>query len=208
MRKAQFITLEGIEGVGKSTNMAFVQNILTRAGIDVVVSREPGGTPVGEKIRQVLLDRQATMAPDTELLLMFAARAEHIQQVIRPALAAGRWVLCDRFTDATYAYQGGGRQVSQARIAGLEEWVQGELRPTLTLLLDAPIEDALARAKNRAPGDRFETETQEFFTRTRNVYLDRARTFPERYRLINAAQPLAAVQAQIQAVLLTLFNEA
>lgn len=207
MRKAQFITLEGIEGVGKTTNMAFVQNLLSRAGINVVVTREPGGTPVGEKIREVLLDRQSSMVSDTELLLMFAARAEHISKVIRPALAAGQWVLCDRFTDATFAYQGGGRQISLARIATLESWVQAELRPTLTLLLDAPIEQALARAKNRAPGDRFEGETSAFFTRTRDVYLHLANQYPERYRLINAAQPLPAVQAQIHAAIQSVINE-
>lgn len=207
MPGAQFITLEGIEGVGKSTNVAFVQDALKALGVDVVVTREPGGTAVGEKIRQVLLDPHATMAADTELLLMFAARAEHIQQVIRPALATGRWVLCDRFTDASYAYQGGGRQIAQPRIAELENWVQRELRPTLTLLLDAPVELALARAKNRAPGDRFETETTAFFSRTREVYLQRAKTFPARYRLINAAQPLPAVQAQIKDVLSSLFSE-
>lgn len=198
----RFITVEGIEGVGKSTQMEFLRAQLEAAGREVTVTREPGGTALGEELRALLLGhRHDGMADDTELLLMFAARAEHLARVIRPALAAGRWVLCDRFTDATYAYQGGGRGLPRERIARLEEWVQGGLRPDLTLLLDCPVAVGLARAGRRGGADRFEKEQAVFFERVRHAYLELAREHPARFRVIDAAAAVAEVQRQIAAVL-------
>jgi len=197
-----FITLEGSEGVGKTSNLEYLKNLLDRAQIDYIVTREPGGTPMGEALRNMLLsDDFKGMADDTELLLMFAARAEHVAQVIRPALARGTWVLCDRFTDATYAYQGGGRQLDMARIETLEHWVLGELRPDLTLLLDAPVEVGRERAGKRSTPDRFEQERDGFFNRVRNTYLDRARAEPDRIKVVDASLDLAAVQRQIDQLL-------
>jgi dTMP kinase len=202
MNRGRFITLEGSEGVGKTSNLVFMEQHLRAAGRDVVVTREPGGTPVGEQIRTLLLDpANQAMVSDCELLLMFAARAQHIQEVILPAVARGAWVLCDRFTDATYAYQGGGRGIDAARIAALETWVQGELRPDLTLLLDLPVEIGLARAGERGAPDRFEQEQRAFFERVRQAYLDQAAAQPRRYRVIDAGQPLEVVQAGIAVVL-------
>jgi dTMP kinase len=202
MGRGRFITLEGSEGVGKTSNLEFMERHLRAAGREVVVTREPGGTAVGEQIRALLLDpANKTMVSDCELLLMFAARAQHIQEVILPAVTRGAWVLCDRFTDATYAYQGGGRGINPARIAALETWVQGELRPDLTLLLDLPVEVGLARAGERGAPDRFEQEQQAFFERVRQAYLDQATAQPGRYRVVDAGQPLEAVQAGIAAVL-------
>ena len=179
MMRGKFITLEGIEGAGKSSQRVFIQEFLQRAGKTVLLTREPGGTALGEKIRALLLDhRNKEMASDTELLLMFAARAQHLAQVICPALARGDWVLCDRFTDATYAYQGGGRGISSARIAAMETWVQGELRPDLTLLLDVTEDIGLQRAGQRSTPDRFERERVEFFARVRGAYLEMAKTTP------------------------------
>jgi len=197
-----FITLEGSEGVGKTSNLEYIKNLLDRAQIDYIVTREPGGTPMGEALRNMLLsDDFKGMSDDTELLLMFAARAEHVAQVIRPALARGTWVLCDRFTDATYAYQGGGRQLDMARIAALEHWVLGELRPDLTLLLDAPVEVGRERAGKRSAPDRFEQERDGFFNRVRNTYLDRAREEPDRIKVVDASLDLASVQRQIDQLL-------
>ena len=202
MEKGLFITLEGGEGAGKSTQLAYVQQCLEKAGKRVLVTREPGGTELGEQIRALLLDhRQTAMDSDTELLLMFAARAQHLAERIRPALAAGDWVLCDRFTDATYAYQGGGRGIDTQRIAVLEDWVQGKLRPDLTLLLDLPVEVGLSRAGERGDLDRFEREQQAFFQRVRQAYRDRAAAEPQRYRVIDASVAIARVQAQIDAAL-------
>lgn len=201
--QGKFITVEGGEGAGKSTNLALVRELLGAANKDVVMTREPGGTPLGEQIRGLLLDaRQTAMAVDTELLLMFAARAQHLAEVIQPALAQGKYVVCDRFTDATYAYQGGGRGVPQARIAQLETWVQGELRPDLTILLDLPVAQGLERAGNRSVPDRFEREQAEFFEKVRAAYLALARQHPQRYRIIDASCPLAEVQAQLRATIL------
>ncbi|MBI5461064.1 MAG: dTMP kinase [Gammaproteobacteria bacterium] len=200
--RGRFITLEGGEGVGKTTNLDYIRAAVERSGKTLRVTREPGGTPIAERIRGVLLDPANTgMAPDCELLLVFAARAEHLAQVIRPALDAGEWVLCDRFTDATYAYQGGGRGLSRQRIEELEGMVQGELRPDLTLLLDVPVEIGLSRAGARGALDRFEQEEVAFFERVRQAYLERAAAAPERYRVIDASQPLAGVQAQIDRAL-------
>lgn len=195
IERGKFITLEGGEGVGKSTNLAFLQARLLDAGIDVRITREPGGTPLGEAIRSLLLNEGPT-APSAlaEVLLVFAARAQHIQEVIEPALAAGRWVLCDRFTDATYAYQGFARGLSQFAIATLESLVQGSLQPDLTVLLDLPPSIGLKRASQRAELDRFEVEDEAFFNRVREGYLTRSLENPERWLVINAGQDLEGVQ--------------
>jgi len=198
MKRGKFITLEGGEGVGKTTNLRFIQDYLQQQNISVTVTREPGGTALAEKIRSLLLDTEGESISDTtELLLMFAARAQHIHHVISPALAQGNWVLCDRFTDATYAYQGGGRGLSIDTIAWLEQLVQGELRPDLTLLLDAPIEIGMERAQKRGAFDRFEAEKISFFTRVREMYLSRAAQQPERIKVIQAHQSLENVQQDI-----------
>ena len=197
-----FITLEGPEGAGKSTNREYLAERLREQGVDVVMTREPGGTPLAERIRELLLaPSDETMAADTELLLVFAARAQHLAEVIRPALARGAVVLCDRFTDATYAYQGGGRGLSVERIATLESFVQGALRPDLTLVFDLPVEVGLARAAARGRLDRFEQEGQGFFEAVRQAYLQRAAQHPQRYRLLDAAQSLEAVQRSSDALL-------
>lgn len=197
-----FITLEGPEGAGKSTNRDYLAARLREQRLDVVLTREPGGTPLAEKVRELLLaPSDEVMSADTELLLVFAARAQHLAQVIRPALERGAVVLCDRFTDATYAYQGGGRGLSVERIAVLEQFVQGELRPDLTLVFDLPVEVGLARAAARGRLDRFEQEGQAFFEAVRQAYLQRARREPQRYDLLDAAQPLEAVQRAIDALL-------
>lgn len=200
--QARFITVEGIEGVGKSTQMAFIQTWLEKKGARVETTREPGGTPLAEQIRDVLLaPRSENMPENAELLLMFAARAVHLQNRILPSLGKGWWVLCDRFTDATYAYQGAGRGMGMAGIQLLEQQVQGHLRPHLTLLLDAPVELGLARAGKRGPADRFEQETVQFFERVRQGYLQRAKAEPGRIKLINAAGNISEVQGQITKVL-------
>jgi dTMP kinase len=201
MSAGRFLTIEGIEGVGKSTQLACLAACLTERGVPHVVTREPGGTPLAETIRAlVLTPREESLPPTAELLLMFAARAVHLANHIEPNLAAGRWVLCDRFTDATYAYQGGGRGVEPTSIAQLEQLVQGARRPDLTLLLDAPVEEGLRRAQARngaAPRDRFENERVEFFMRVRKAYLERAACEPQRFAVIDATQPLEAVTASL-----------
>ncbi|WDG54462.1 dTMP kinase [Pseudomonas chlororaphis] len=197
-----FITLEGPEGAGKSTNREYLAERLRAVGIEVLLTREPGGTPLAERIREVLLTPgDEVMNPDTELLLVFAARAQHLAEVIRPALARGAVVLCDRFTDSTYAYQGGGRGLSVERIATLEQFVQGELRPDLTLVFDLPVEVGLARASARGRLDRFELEGRVFFDAVRQAYLKRAAADPARYLLVDAAQPLSQVQQALDALL-------
>lgn len=197
-----FITIEGIEGVGKTTSSKFLLNYLQEKNLPVIATREPGGTPIAEEIRSVLLTpHQETMTLETELLLVFAARVQHLAQVIQPALQKGKWVLCDRFTDATYAYQGGGRGMMKEKIALIEQWVLGDFCPDLTILLHAPVVIALTRAKNRSStSDRFEGETEHFFKRVQDVYIERAQEFPERYRLVNADKPLEAVQAELRKV--------
>jgi len=198
----RFITLEGGEGVGKTTNKAFIEQWLAGHDIPYLATREPGGTPYAEKIRTLLLDHQ-TEAVDgmAELLLIFAARAQHLARVIRPALEQGVWVLCDRFTDATYAYQGGGRGLDMGQIAHLETLVQGSLRPDLTLILDIEPTLGMARANQRGELDRFEVEQMSFFERVRNTYLELARLTPARYQVIDASQSLGQVQQHIAAAL-------
>ncbi len=192
------ITLEGIEGAGKTTQLRMLCRHLQSRGIDVCLTREPGGTPMAEKIRDLLLDPNSPeMAAETELLLMFAARADHLANTIRPALARGVWVLCDRFTDASYAYQGAGRGVEAQRIERLEEWTQRELRPDLVLLLDLPAELGLARADARSARDRFESEALDFFERTRRCYLERAAQYPNRYCIVDAALSATEVTRQV-----------
>jgi dTMP kinase len=201
-----FITLEGIEGAGKSTQVAAVEAWLQARGRSVTVTREPGGTELGERLREVLLHSAGGMAVETEVLLMFAARAEHLARVIRPALAAGHDVVCDRFTDATYAYQGGGRGFSSARIAELERWVQGDLRPHLTLLFDVPPQVGRERRQHRGAADRFERERDDFFDRVRNAYLAAAAREPGRIRVVDASRPEAEVTAAVTAVLEEFFR--
>ncbi len=200
--RGKFITLEGGEGVGKSTNITFIKSFLKEKNIAVQLTREPGGTVLAEKIRQLLLDKeQEAISEQAELLMMFAARAQHIKHVIQPALAKGIWVLCDRFTDASYAYQGGGRGMDMGALAWLESFVQTDLRPDLTLLLDAPIEIGMNRAVARGKLDRFESEQMAFFTQVRKTYLDIAEQQPTRVKLIDATQNLAKVQADIASII-------
>lgn len=200
--RGKLITLEGGEGVGKSTNLAYIQQTLESAGIDLVVTREPGGTEVAEKIRTLLLTpSDEPIAELAELLLVFAARAQHVEQLIKPALERGAWVLCDRFIDATYAYQGGGRAMSLEVIAQLEQLVLSEVKPDMTLLLDLPVEQGMARARARAELDRFEQEKMSFFEAVRAAYLERAAADPRRIVIIDAAPELDKVQYQIKAAL-------
>jgi len=202
IKKGRFITVEGTEGVGKSTNMAFIECWLKDAGKELIITREPGGTELGEKLRAVLLDaKEQSMCDDTELLLMFAARAQHLREIILPALDAGKWVLCDRFTDSTYAYQGGGRGIEMDRIAQLEQWVQGDRRPDMTLILDLPIDVGLERAGKRSTPDRFELEKHDFFNKVRECFLSLAAANPDRYQVIDAAPEIDIVQQSIQTVL-------
>lgn len=199
---SKFITIEGGEGAGKSTNIQFIVDYLQAAGKELVVTREPGGTKLGEQLREILLNPEnKEMDFRTELLLMFAARAQHIAEVIRPALDAGKWVVCDRFTDATYAYQGAGRAMGEENIAVLEQWVQGDLRPDHTFLFDVPVELGLQRVNLRADQDRFEQEKLKFFDNVRQAYLARAEAEPQRFLVIDASQELNQVQQDLKAVL-------
>ena len=202
MKKGLFITLEGIEGAGKSTVVDFIEDFLTKEGHDVIKTREPGGTVIGEQIREILLKNENyTLTYDTELLLVFSARAQHIQEVILPALSLGKIILCDRFTDASYAYQGGGRGIDASRINLLEKWVQGDLRPNLTLLFDLDVSIGMQRTKKRSDADRFEQEEINFFEKIRNTYLERAKNEPQRFRIINSASSLENVKEQIVTIL-------
>lgn len=196
-----FITIEGAEGVGKSTNIAFIEALLTRLGIEHIATREPGGTPLAERVRALLLDKdEAAMDPMAELLLMFAARRQHVEELIRPALLRGQWVVCDRFTDSTYAYQGGGRGLDMQAIETLENLCLGDFRPDLTLVLDLDTAAAMSRAMARAELDRFEREDEAFFERVRRVFIDRAQQGAP-YRIIDAGLPLVDVQAEIRQVI-------
>ena len=200
--KGLLITLEGIEGAGKSTLLDFAGALLRRAGRAVVQTREPGGTATGERIRALLLDRASVdLSDEAELLLIFAARAQHLAEVIRPALNAGQIVLCDRFIDASYAYQGGGRGLAAERIRQLEDWTLGGLVPDLTLLFDLEVATGLARAGGRGEADRFEQQGRAFFERARAAYLCRAAQAPERFRQIDAAEPLPRVKQRLAAIL-------
>ena len=200
--RGRFITLEGIEGAGKSTNLAFILSLLEGGGKRVVVTREPGGTPLGDELRRILLDPgNSPLCDTTELLLLFSARCEHVSRVIRPALASGTWVLCDRFSDASYAYQGGGRNMGSDRVRSLEEWVGDDVRPDLTVLLDLPVALGMRRIRERSRPDRFESERHEFFERVRVSYLQRAAAEPQRIRVIAADRELAVVQEQIRSVI-------
>ncbi len=202
----RFITLDGIDGAGKSTNLAVIRNWFEQRKLPVVFTREPGGTPVGEALRELLLNPATQAGLRTETLMMFAARMQHIEEVIRPALAVGTHVVSDRFTDATFAYQGGGRGVPLQDIRILEDWVQQGLQPDLTLLLDVPLEVSMNRIAQTREKDRFEQEQADFFTRVRQTYLARAAAAPQRYALINSNQELAAVQADIEQALTRLFG--
>lgn len=202
INKGLFITVEGGEGAGKSTCLEFIKDFLQKNDIETVFTREPGGTDLGEDVRGILLNKDYLgMSADTELLLMFAARAEHISKKIRPSLEAGAWVVSDRFTDATYAYQGAGRGIDPERISVIENWVQGELRPDITLLLDLPVEVGMERASKRGELDRFEVEQLSFFYRVADIYRQRADGEPERFRVIDASKTIHEVQEQIKSVL-------
>jgi dTMP kinase len=196
--RGAFISLEGVEGVGKSTNVAFTADAIRRAGYEVVTTREPGGTDLGERVREWILNGDhGALSAETEVLLMFAARARHLDEIIRPALAAGRWIVCDRFTDATFAYQGGGRGANRELIEVLETQVQKGLRPDLTLLLDATLDVGASRIGGRTP-DHFEREQRPFFERVRETYLSLAAHHPERIKIVDAGQPLPLVKSQIE----------
>ncbi|MFN3165196.1 MAG: dTMP kinase [Pseudohongiellaceae bacterium] len=200
MKQGKFITIEGVEGVGKSTQLEFLQEHLRSLNIDFILTREPGGTFYSEQIRNVLLKiNEESLDPVAELLLIFAARAQHLGKLIKPTLAKGTWVICDRFTDATYAYQGAGRNLGRELVAQLETLVQGELRPDLTLILDLDPEIGLQRATERGELDRFETEQLDFFNRVRAAYLELAASASERYRVINAGRDVAAVRSELVA---------
>lgn len=200
--RGRFITFEGGEGAGKSTNLRFVADWLAARGVETLVTREPGGTPLAEAIRELLLaPGRGEVCPDTELLLVFAARAQHLREKILPALEKGVWVLCDRFTDATYAYQGGGRGAPAAHIATLESIVQGDLRPDLTLLFDIPVAQGMARARERGALDRIEQEDLAFFERIRDTYLARARMEPQRIQVLDCMPALDVVQARLGEIL-------
>jgi len=198
MDRGKFITVEGIEGVGKSTNIDFLSVLIEEKGHTVIRTREPGGTPMAERIRELLLGHgEETMTDIAELLLFFAARSLHIHNAIKPALRAGQWVVCDRFTDASRAYQGNGRGLSEETINTLADWVQEDLKPDLTILLDAPAEIGMSRAGRRGAADRLEIEKTEFYARVRDGYLALAESEPERFAIIDASRPLAQVQAAI-----------
>lgn len=206
MKQGKFITLEGIDGAGKSTQLAWIVELLQRNGLQAVVTREPGGTPLGEQLRALLLDKTITMHPETEALLMFAARREHLDKVILPALAQGRWVVSDRFTDASFAYQSGGRGLDSGKLAILEQWVQGTLQPNLTLYFDVPVEVGQQRVSQTKSVDRFEKEQADFFQRVRAAYLDRVEQFPERIKRIDSSQSLAEVKAAVERTLQCVLN--
>lgn len=201
--RGRFITLEGVDGAGKSTHLEWIARRIEAAGQKVIVTREPGGTPLGEELRKLLL--ALPMHLETETLLMFAARREHLEQVILPALAAGDWVLSDRFTDATFAYQGGGRGLDPGRIENLENWVHQGLQPDLTLVFDLSVEEARRRRSAAAAApDRFEQQDLDFFTRVRAVYLARAAQYPQRIRLIDASQSVAGVRKSLEEIITTI----
>ncbi len=202
MYPGKFITIEGTEGAGKSTSLNYIKDVLQQKGIVFITTREPGGTPIAEKIRELLLDKANTaLCDDAELLLMFAARTQHLNELIIPALQSGQWVISDRFTDATYAYQGGGRGLPWEKIAQLEQWVQGDLRPDATILLDIPVEQGMERVRSRGETDRFEEEQMSFFSRIREAYLRLARENPQRYYIIDTRPAIEVVYQQLDRAL-------
>jgi len=205
MTRGKFITLEGVEGVGKSTNLELISGFVKSGGYDVLVTREPGGTTLGERVREILLDKdEHGMTPMAELLLMFAARAQHVEEVIKPALARGTWVVSDRFTDSSYAYQGGGRQLGSKAVAALEHQVLGDFGPDLVIILDLDVQAGLQRASKVAEADRFESEESEFFDRVRAAFV--SRSSEPGYHLVDAARPLIDVQADIITIIKKLFE--
>ncbi|MER2512066.1 MAG: dTMP kinase [Nitrosomonas ureae] len=206
MKQGKFITLEGIDGAGKSTQLAWMAELLQRAGKRVVVTREPGGTALGEQLRALLLDRSMAMHAETEALLMFAARREHLDKVILPALAQDQWVLSDRFTDASFAYQSGGRGLDSAKLVILEQWVQNGLQPDLTLYFDVPADVGQQRVSRGGVVDRFEQEQADFFLRVRAAYLDRAQRFSDRIKIIDSNRSLPEVKAAVEQILQSLLH--
>ena len=208
MIPGKFITLEGIDGAGKSTHLLWLENLLEGMGKSIVATHEPGGTPLGERLRSILLDSRQTMHPETEALLMFTARREHLDKLILPALTKGEWVISDRFTDASFAYQGGGRGLSEDKLDGLEHWVQGEFQPDLTFYFDVTSELGRKRLNNRGDGvesiDRFEKEEGEFFDRVRESYLKRARKFSHRIHIIDSSQSLESIRLKLKDIILTI----
>lgn len=203
MQRGRFITLEGIDGAGKSSHLAFIAGLIRSRGVDVIATREPGGTPLSEQLRDIVLNER--MHPDTEALLVFAARREHLAEVIEPALARGTWVISDRFTDSTFAYQCGGRGLSEERTRTLEQWVHGQLQPDLTFLFDAPLDVARERLEKGTPDpDKFEREQDEFFAKVRSAYLRRAAEYPGRIKVINSARSLGDIQAELALLLRSL----
>ncbi len=207
MMQGKFITLEGIDGAGKSTQLVWVIELLQRAGLTAVVTREPGGTQLGEQLRALLLDKSMTMHAETEALLMFAARREHLDKVILPALAQGQWVISDRFADASFAYQGGGRGLDIAKLTILEQWTQGMLQPDLTLYFDVPVEVGQQRVSQGGVMDRFEQEQADFFQRVRAAYLDRTKQFPDRIKRIDSSQSLTEVKTAVERTLQCLLSD-
>lgn len=205
--RGRFITLEGIDGAGKSTHLEWLARFLGARGIRVMVTREPGGTALGESLRELLLHGKATLHPETETLLVFAARREHIDKVIEPALASGAWVLCDRFSDATYAYQSGGSGVSWSKVAQLEHWTQGGLQPDVTVLFDVAPDVGLARATRGRSPDRFERERAGFYERARQAYLERAREAPQRVHVVDAGRPLVEIHKALEVIFTTICSE-
>lgn len=204
----KFITIEGTEGVGKSTNIAFIKSWFEGKNISLLHTREPGGTPFAEEIRELLLSqREEAVDAKSELLLMYAARAQHVSQKIKPALEQGQWVLCDRFSDASFAYQGAGRALGLNKLSELDQWVLEGFKPDLTILLDLPVEVGLSRAQERGPIDRFEEEKVEFFEQVRNGYLQIAQQEPERVKIVDARGSLEEVQQQIEQVLINFYQQ-
>jgi dTMP kinase len=201
MKRGKFITLEGIDGAGKSTQLEKIAAFLRSRGLNAMVTREPGGTPLGEQLRTLLLDKTTVMYPETEALLMFAARREHLGKVIMPALEQGKWIISDRFTDASFAYQGGGRGLDNEKLVFLEQWIHGDIQPDLTLYFDVSVELGQQRINQLNVVDRFEQERKDFFQRVRTAYLERAEKFPDRIQCIDASQSLPDVQVVVEEML-------
>jgi dTMP kinase len=202
----KFITFEGIDGAGKSTHLKWLAAFLENHGVEITLTREPGGTELGENLRKLLLDRAQSLHPETEALLVFAARREHLDKIILPALAAGRWVLCDRFTDATYAYQSGGSGIAWDRIGVLENWVQGELQPDITICFDVAPEVGRSRSGSIRQPDRFEQEQEAFYARVRLAYLKRAHQYPQRIHVVDASAGIADIQKKLTVLIKQICN--